>query len=83
MKKTNRIFEIVASYSKCENMTEINENTSLINDLLYGSLTIFELIVELETEFDIEFPDEYLDYEVIDKVGNIVKIISELVESNE
>ena len=53
----------------------IKLETSFIDDLGADSLDIVELIMGLETEFDIEIPDE--DAEKIQTVGDAVNYIKE------
>lgn len=52
---------------------EITMDSSFIDDLGADSLDIVELIMALETEFDIEIPDE--EAEKISTVGNVVEYI--------
>ena len=51
----------------------IQEKSSFINDLVADSLDMYELIVELEKEFDISIPDE--DAERIRTVGDLNRYI--------
>ena len=51
----------------------ITMDTNLIDDLGADSLDVVELIMGLETEFDIEIPDE--DAEKISTVGDAVDYI--------
>jgi len=51
----------------------IQEKSSFINDLGADSLDMYELIVELEKEFDISIPDE--DAERIRTVGDLNRYI--------
>lgn len=52
---------------------DITMESSFIDDLGADSLDIVELIMALETEFDIEIPDE--DAEKISTVGDVVEYI--------
>ncbi|KAJ51532.1 acyl carrier protein [Clostridium tetanomorphum] len=52
---------------------EITMEASFIDDLGADSLDIVELIMALETEFDLEIPDE--DAEKISTVGDVVEYI--------
>lgn len=52
---------------------DITMESSFIDDLGADSLDIVELIMALETEFDLEIPDE--DAEKISTVGNVVEYI--------
>lgn len=53
----------------------VTMESSFIDDLGADSLDIVELIMGLETEFDIEIPDE--DAEKISTVGDAVNYIKE------
>jgi acyl carrier protein len=52
---------------------EINMESSFVDDLGADSLDIVELIMALETEFDLEIPDE--DAEKIATVSDVVGYI--------
>ncbi len=57
--------------------SEITMNTDLSEELSADSLDYIDLINSLEDEFSIEFSDD--DAEGIKTVGDIVKLIEELV----
>ena len=42
-------------------INELNIFTDLINDLMYDSLSIIQLVVQIEEKFDVIIPDEDLD----------------------
>ena len=52
---------------------EVTLEASFVDDLRADSLDVVELIMGLETEFDIEIPDE--DAEKISTVGDAVEYI--------
>lgn len=52
---------------------EITMEASFMDDLGADSLDIVELVMALETEFDLEIPDE--DAEKISTVGDVVEYI--------
>lgn len=54
---------------------EITENTSFKDDLNADSLDLFELVMALEEEFDIEIPSE--DLEKLVTVGDVLKYLSD------
>lgn len=58
---------------------EITMESSFIDDLGADSLDIVELIMALESEFDIEFPDE--DAEKVVSVADVVDYIKEHTEN--
>ena len=53
--------------------SEITMESSFVDDLGADSLDIVELIMALEEEFEIEFPDE--DAEKVSTVGDVVSYI--------
>ncbi|WP_315115073.1 acyl carrier protein [uncultured Clostridium sp.] len=57
---------------------EITMESSFIDDLGADSLDVVELIMALETEFDLEIPDE--EAEKISTVGDVVDYIKANVE---
>lgn len=57
---------------------EVNMESSFIDDLGADSLDLVELIMALETEFDLEIPDE--DAEKISTVGDVVDYIKSHTE---
>ena len=52
---------------------EIKLESSFVDDLGADSLDVVELIMALETEFDLEIPDE--EAEKVKTVGNVVDYI--------
>lgn len=54
---------------------EITENTSFKEDLNADSLDLFELVMALEEEFDIEIPSE--DLEKLVTVGDVLNYLSD------
>lgn len=57
---------------------EISMESSFIDDLGADSLDIVELIMALESEFDMEIPDE--DAEKISAVSDVVEYIKSHIE---
>lgn len=55
--------------------SDVTMDTNFVDDLGADSLDIVELIMGLETEFDLEIPDE--DAEKIATVGDAVNYIKE------
>ena len=79
MNVKEKVIEIVSTLSNEGENVEVNEDTTLSNDLEFDSLTIFEAVVEIESTFDIELPVENFDVEELDKVGNIIEIVIQFV----
>lgn len=55
--------------------SEITENTNFKDDLNADSLDLFELVMALEDEFDIEVPSE--DLEQFATVGDVLNYLSD------
>lgn len=69
-----RIKEITAEALGAD-IDEITGETSFKDDLKADSLDLFELVMALEEEFDVEIPTEEL--EGIVTVGDVIKYIEE------
>lgn len=59
---------------------QINEHTNLIDDLGFESVNLVELIVDIETEFDIEIGDEYLNMTTLSKYDKLLEMVVKLVK---
>jgi acyl carrier protein len=57
--------------------TQIIDDALLVEDLGADSLNVVEIVIEVETEFDIEI-DDY-DVENVKTVGQLKQLISDLV----
>lgn len=55
--------------------TQITEETSFKDDLGADSLDLFELVMQCEEEYGIEFPSEELDS--MKTVGDVIRFIKE------
>ena len=53
-----RVKEIIAEQLKVDYVANVTNEASFIDDLGADSLDTVQLIMELESEFDIEIPDE-------------------------
>ncbi|TID21182.1 hypothetical protein CANINC_003462 [Pichia inconspicua] len=71
---SERVIELLESYSKTPEGVTINENTSFSKDLGYDSFDVVEVVMELEYEFSILIPDKEADE--IKTVGQAVDFIS-------
>ena len=56
-------------------LSEVTDDTHIIDDLGADSLHTVELIMEFENQFDIQIPDD--DAESLDTVGKIKEYIEE------
>lgn len=75
-----KVIEIIAEQMGADK-TEINRETSFINDLNADSLDTVELVMEFEDEFDMSIPDE--EAEKIQTVGAAVDYITKVADSKD
>ncbi|RDU22385.1 acyl carrier protein [Anaerosacchariphilus polymeriproducens] len=78
MNVKNKIYNLVILKSKIKKeKTDMKDSDDLIYDLGLGSLSLVELIVDIECEFDIEIDED--DIEQIYKFGDLVNYVTEKV----
>lgn len=58
----------------------INDDTLLIEDLAYDSAAIIRLMVDMEETFSIEFDDTDLLSDKINKFGDLLALVTNLIE---
>ena len=52
----------------------------IFDDLSYDSIKFIQLIVKLEDTFELEFPDEYLQMDSFSTIGQIINVVTDLLE---
>ena len=72
-----KVFEIIAEQLGISR-EELSKDTSLSDDLGADSLDLFQIIMGLEEEFNIEIPTE--DVEGIHTVSDVITYLSDKVE---
>lgn len=75
--------KIIALIIECKNQIEaeqIKTDSNLVDDFMFDSVNIIDLLCMLENEFDIEIGDEYLEQGQITTVENICNIIEGLID---
>lgn len=70
-----KLERLVLSNSNYVTATEILDETDLITDLFFDSISCIVLISEIEEEFSIEFPDELLLLEEIRRFSSLYEIV--------
>ena len=63
--------------------TDVLEYVDLIDDLGMDSVNFISLIVELEAEFDIQIPDEWLLIDKFRECSSILSAVEELIVQKE
>lgn len=76
MDNKKMLYEMIANLAKID-VDQIREQTNLIDDLGFDSITIVLLIVEIETKFRIVFEDENLELDVLSSVNKLLNIINQ------
>ena len=72
--------EILAKHSRLNiDFQTINESDNLY-DAGLTSLTTVNIMLAIEDEFDIEFPDNKLNRQTFESIESLVELIEELVE---
>ena len=66
------VIEILSHYTETD-LSEIKENSELINDLGFSSFDIVNAVVEFEDAFEIEIPDE--DIQNLKTVNDVIEYI--------
>ena len=64
--------EMIAEQLSCD-AAEITMDTSFKDDLGADSLDLFELVMALEEEYNIEIPEEELEH--LEKVGDVIEYL--------
>lgn len=74
--------KIIALIIECKDQiddTQIKADSNLVDDFMFDSVNIIDLLCMLENEFDIEIGDEYLEQSQITIVGNICDVVERLI----
>ena len=78
MNYEKKIREIISTTCELKkDSTEIGKSENL-SSLEIDSIAFVELVVNIEDEFDIEFPDDYLTLEKAGTIKSLCKIVSKL-----
>jgi acyl carrier protein len=76
----NKVKEILEPYVKnTEAFEEVNEDTSILDDLQVNSARLVDIILAFEDEFDIEVDDEAADN--VSTIGDAVELIKDQLEA--
>ena len=74
MEDFDKLQEIIAEELNVD-MEEVTEEKSLIDDFGADSIDLFQILMAIETEFDIEVDNEEAEH--IRTVGDVVQLIQE------
>ncbi|MGD2084882.1 MAG: acyl carrier protein [Candidatus Aminicenantes bacterium] len=69
--KVNHIIKSIKQYDQAD----IREDLNLVENFGFNSMDVMNLILELETQFNISFSDEHLNLESFCTPGNIMETL--------
>ena len=79
-----RIDKTIVNSSNADiNEQMLNSETDLVSDLMFDSISIISLVIELENEFNFEFGDDYLLLENLRQYSWLVNYIESEVANCE
>lgn len=70
-----KLKELITKISPNVSCDDIGYDTSLIDDLMFDSIMMMELVVEVEEAFDIEIAEEELVVEKIGTLEGLLKLV--------
>lgn len=70
MEVKERLIKVIGKLARKGDIC-ISDNTNLNEDIGIDSVDFIKLIVEIETEFDFIFDDEYMNYELLNSFGQL------------
>jgi diaminopimelate decarboxylase len=63
-------------------VTQLTEDTSLLNDITLDSLQLLELIVAMENTFGFKADTKRLDVDIFDRFGRVVDFVADNLQGN-
>lgn len=74
-----KIIEILERNSKLKNIDATMLDKITFNDLGVNSLNFIKIIVEIEDEFEMEFDDDQINYDLLNNINDLVSLIEEKI----
>jgi acyl carrier protein len=71
----NKLRELIVSCGDGVELEKINEETDIVRDFGFNSINIIQLVVEMESTFDIEVDDENLLQEKLSPYKSLVEML--------
>lgn len=65
MNTINKLDTLILECVDNKNFLDLNDQTDLIDDMFYDSISIIQLVVNIENEFGVIFSDEYLSLDYL------------------
>ncbi len=78
-----KLKDLVLVSAKRQELTheDINEQTDLVDDLEFDSISFVKLVVDIENLFGIEFDDDMLDYEILTSYGKLWEYVRQALSA--
>jgi Phosphopantetheine attachment site. len=76
----NDLFDIIYSLQAVLSREELDVNINLIDDLGFDSITIIQLVVDIESKFNILFSHEDMIMDKLNNISALYYLIFELLE---
>ena len=70
-----KLKEIIVLCGEAVDINKIDANTDLVKDFEFSSINIIQLVVEIESIFEVEIEDENLFLEKLSNYSNLVNIL--------
>lgn len=81
MKVKEKVIEIIAAHSEINNLKEYLMNNDDLSPLNINSIDFIKMVIDFETEFEIEFDDEALSYTNFLSLHVLCEYIVKLIEN--
>lgn len=75
-----RLKKVICECKDQITVESIHEDSNLINDFMFDSVNVIDMICIIENAFDIEIGDEYLEVEKLASFSELTKIVMTLIE---
>ena len=75
-----RLDSLINQIDHSVDVNDLNQSTDLCVDYNFDSISIITLVVRIEEEFKIEFPNEYLIFEELRYYSKLLHNVNTLVE---
>lgn len=81
----DKLKDLVLASAKRQELTrdDLTEQTDLVDDLEFDSISFVKLVVDIESLFGIEFDDDMMDYEVLTSYGKLWEYVKQALPAEE
>ncbi len=75
------IIDLIYEITELDRNSELNENSSIIDDFYVDSLSLVTLLLRLEDKFDVTIDFDALDFSDIKDVSSLTKFVTKISEN--